>query len=164
MGATTRTALAPAARDEDGKVIRADWTDGQPFAPDPAQGELALSEQPAFTPQEQAEIRGETPGSFDELHPNAQATFRDQAGLDQAFASVAKIKANMGDDFAEMDDDFEELPSGAQMVVAALLSVDWKPHGPEVLGDALDQLMDTLPLTDEAELREFLEDHGFIEE
>lgn len=163
MGATTRTALAPAARDEDGKVIRADWTDGQPFAPDPAQGELALSEQPAFTPQEQAEMRGETPGSFDELHPNAQATFRDQAGLDQAFASVDKVKAHFGDGFAEMDDAFEGLPSDAQMVVAALLSLDWAQHGEEAMADAFDRLSDTLPLVDEAALREFLEDHGFIE-
>ena len=62
-----------------------------------------------------------------------------------------------------MDADFEELPTGAQTVIAALLSVDWKPHGPEVMADALDQLMDTLPLVAEAELREFLEDHGFIE-
>ena len=163
MGATTRTALAPAARDEDGKVIRADWTDGQPFAPDPAQGELALSEQPAFTPQEQAEMRGETPGSFDELHPNAQATFRDQAGLDQAFASVDKVKAHFGDAFAEMDADFEELPGDAQMVVAALLSHDWTQRGAEALGDALDELSDSLPLTSSAELNEFLVDYGFIE-
>ncbi len=163
MGATTRTALAPAARDEDGKVIRADWTDGQPFAPDPAQGELALSEQPAFTPQEQAEMRGETPGSFDELHPNAQATFRDQAGLDQAFASVDTVKAHFGDAFAEIDADFEELPGDAQMVVAALLSHDWTQRGAEALGDALDELSDSLPLTSSAELNEFLVDYGFIE-
>ncbi len=149
------TALAPAPRDEDGRIVRVDWGDG-PKPPPPDAN---------FEPPYDAEQNGETesPGSFDELDPTAQSIFRDQAGLDTAQASVATVKATMGDRFAEMDSEFEELPSGAKMVVASLLSVDWKPHGPEVMADALDQLMDTLPLVAEAELREFLEDHGFIE-
>jgi hypothetical protein len=48
-------------------------------------------------------------------------------------------------------------------VVASLLSHDWKPHGPEALGDALDVLLDWLPLESSAELNEFLVDYGFIE-
>jgi len=165
MGATTRTALAPAGRDEDGKVIRADWTDGQPFAPDPAQSELALSEQPAFTPQEQAEIRGETPGSFDELDKVGQATFRDQAGLDQAFASVAMMRDAMSaDDFASMDAAFDALPGDAQQVAAALISHDWTKYGAEALLEALDALSDTLPLTSDAALNEFVDEHIIVEE
>jgi hypothetical protein len=37
------------------------------------------------------------------------------------------------------------------------------PHGPEAMADAFDQLSDTLPLVQEAALREFLVDYGFIE-
>ncbi len=149
------TALAPLPRDADGKIVRLDWSDG-PKPPPPDAN---------FEPPSDAEQNGETesPGSFDELHPTAQTIFRDQEGLDTAQASVATVKAHMGDRFAEMDSDFESLPSGAQQVIAALLSVDWKPHGAEAMADAFDQLSDTLPLVQEAELREFLEDHGFIE-
>ena len=148
-------------RDEDGRRVMVDWSDGpappqpdanfEPYDPN-AEGRAIV-----------AEVNGESPGSFDELDSNSQTLFRDQAGYDQAQASVDTIKANMGDRFAEMDADFEELPGDAQMVVAALLSHDWTQRGAEALGDALDQLMDTLPLTSEAELREFLELHGFIE-
>ena len=159
-------------RDEDGRVFRADWSDGpKPPPPDPS-----LEVSSAYLTKEEggaqlAEINAEhetsaSPDvvtSFDELDSNSQTLFRDQAGYDQAQASVDTIRANMGDAFAEMDAEFEELPSDAQMVVAALLSRDWKPHGAEALGDALDQLMDTLPLTSDAKLREFLVDFGFIE-
>ena len=160
--ASTEVATVP--RDADGKVFRADWSDGPaPPALDPEH--VPSGEQSAFTSEEQAEMRGETesPGSFDALDANSQTLFRNQAGLDQAQASVDKVKAHFGDDFAEMDSKFEALPRDAQMTVAALLSHDWTQYGAEALGDALDQLMDKLPLTSEAELREFLVDYGFIE-
>jgi len=155
------TALAPLPRDADGKIVRADWSDGpKPPPPDP---DLPLSEQSAFTPEEQAELRGDVTTSFDELHPNVQALVRDQAGYDQTLASIDTVRADLGDAFAEAESDFEELPIDAQQTIYALLSRDWKPHGAEALGDALDQLMDTLPLTSEAVLREFLVAHNFIE-
>jgi len=152
----------PLPRDESGKVVRVDWSDGPPPpAPD------ANFEPPSDADAEGAEIvaeqNGDEPGTFDELHPNVQAIVRDQEGYDQTLASIDTVKADLGDAFAEAESDFEELPVDAQKVVYALLSHDWKPHGAEVLADAYDQLNDILPLTSSAALREFLVDHGFVE-
>ncbi len=151
-------------RDEDGRRVMVDWSDGpKPPPPDPS---LEVSSA-MVTPEEGAEIvaevNGDAPGSFDELDPSAQMLVRDQQGLDQVHASIETVRADLGADFAEAESDFEELPTGARDVVTALLSVDWRQHGAEAMADAFDQLSDVLPLTAEAELREFLVDHGFIE-
>ena len=149
-------------RDEDGRRVMVDWSDGPKPPPPDANFE------PPYDPNAEgraivAEVNGESLGSFDELPKASQTLFRNQEGYDQAVSSVDKIRANLGDAFGEMDDAFESLPTDAKMSVAALLSYDWTQRGAEALGDALDQLMDQLPLTSEAELREFLVDHGFIE-
>ena len=160
--AAEAAAPAPLPRDADGKIVRADWSGGPPPpTPDP-------DYEPPYDPNAEgraivAEVNGDAPGSFDELPKVSQTLFRNQEGYDTVQASVDKVRAHFGDAFAEMDSEFEELPTDAQMVVGALLSYDWTQRGAEALGDALDQLMDQLPLTSEAELREFLVDHGFIE-
>ena len=163
------TALAPAPRDESGRIIRVDWSGGPPPpAPDashvPADATLTPQEGAQIVAENEAEHGVQASSSFDALHPNAQALFRNQEGLDQALASIDKIKdARSPSEFAEMDTDFEGLPVDAQQVVAVLLSHDWTQRGAEALAEALDALSDSLPLTSDAELREFLQDHGFIE-
>ncbi len=149
--------VATVPRDEDGKVFRADWSDGPPppapdanFEPpsDPnAEGRAIVAEQ-----------NGDEPGSFDEIHPNAQTLFRDQAGLDQVHASIAMVKAKLGHEFAEMDADFDALPRDAKMTVAALISHDWVQHGPEAVRDAIAELSADLPLASTAALNEFVDD------
>jgi hypothetical protein len=155
------TALAPLPRDADGKIVRLDWSDGP--KPPPPDADFEPYDPNAAGRAIVNAVNGDAPGSFDELHPNVQAIVRDQEGYDQTLSSIETVRADLGERFAEAESDFEELPVDAQKVVYALLSHDWKPHGAEVLADAYDQLSDILPLTSSAELREFLEAHGFIE-
>ena len=63
-----------------------------------------------------------------------------------------------------MDAAFDALPGDAQQVAAALISHDWTKYGAEALLEALDALSDTLPLTSDAALNEFVDEHIIVEE
>lgn len=156
-------------RDDDGRRVMDDW-DGGPTG----QGELALADEPEpllaeaqrLADAQLAEVNAghETSASFDALPANAQATFRNQEGLDQAFASVDQMRGAMSADaFAAMDADFDALPSDAQQVCAAIISHDWTKYGQAALFEALDKLSDALPLTSSAAFNQFVDEHIIIE-
>ena len=153
------TALAPAPRDADGRIVRVDWSGGPPPpSPDP---ELPLSEQPAFTPQEQAEMKGETesPASFDDLDANVQAVYVDEAGYEQAEANIGKLEDLPN--YAAIDADSAKLPDDAKVAALRLLS-RWGQVDNDDLVAEYESLSHWLPLSSAGALREFLERYDFI--
>jgi len=151
--------VATVPRDEDGKVVRADWpppdADFEPPSDADAEGRAIV-----------AEVNGETesPGSFDELPANAQAVFVNEAGYDNAVENNAKVANYLGPEkSAAMDAAYKKLPDDARDVVARLNS-HWGKMDEAELFDYYRQLARWLPLSSAGAMVAYVEKFVLTEE
>lgn len=152
---------APLPRDANGKIVRADWSGGPPDE----QGELALSEQAAFTLAEKAEMRGEAGTdvvtSYDELPADLQAFYVNEEGYANVQATQADLQARDPAAFDRMTEDRDGQLPDVQIALEQLKAAR-AFMSDEALVDYYDGLRYDMPLEASAALHEYLVKHKAI--